>query len=192
MIVFGLDLSLLSTGVCILSGDQTSPPQIQTLTLPQPKANTQQEKIERLVSICSQLVRLAKQFNPNAVIIEAPAMNQVWQMAEIGGLHWTVRMQLFLACGIIPDVEQATKLRKHVVGSISFKFDQVTDEAGKKKKKVNYGMVPSKNGKKMRAATIKDVIEMRLKEQGLIFPSQDEMDAYVCARFGWDNLLGRS
>ena len=190
MIVFGLDLSLLATGVCILSGDKRATPTVKTLRIEQGQAKSQLEKIQRLVSTCSQLVNMTKEYQPEMIVIEAPAMNQKWQMAETGGLHWNVRVQLYLACQIVPEVEQATKLRKHVVGSISFKFDQVPDSKGKIKKKINYGTVPTKNGKKMRPATIKDVIENRLKEQGLVFPNQDEMDAYVCAKFGWDRLAG--
>jgi Holliday junction resolvasome RuvABC endonuclease subunit len=191
MIVIGIDLSLLSTGICILQGDSNASPVVNTFLVEQVQVKGEKAELDRLVSICSRIIRVVKDHPPNLVVIEAPAMNQVWQMARIGGLHYCVRMQLYLACGIVPSVEQATKLRSHVVGSISFKVDQVLDAKGKAKKKRDYGKIAGKNGK-MRPATVKDVIGMRLKDQGLTFQSQDEMDAYVCARFGWDQLAGGS
>jgi hypothetical protein len=188
MIVIGLDLSLLSTGVCILSGDGEDPV-ISSFVIPQPQAKTEKEKLERLIWISSKVIKTVKEQSPDVVVVEAPARNQVWQMAMIGEVHGQVKVQLYLACGIVPMVEQATRLRKHVVGSIARNFEKVIDSKGKIKKKVNYGMIPGKKGK-MRAATVKDVIEMRLKERDIAFASQDEMDAYVCAKFGWDHLRG--
>jgi len=185
MIVIGLDLSLLSTGVCVLTGERGTDPEIKTHCIKQSDAKSVQQKLDRLVSICSQLVKTVKEEHPDVVVIEAPAMNQVWQMAAVGELHGVVKMQLYLACGAIPLIEQATKMRKHVVGSIEFKYEKKLDSKGKTRKKVNYGTVIGKNGKP-RAATIKDVIETRLKSRGLVFATQDEMDAYVAARYGWD------
>lgn len=186
--VIGLDLSLLSTGVCIIRGDSHDKISVETSTIPQPKVKGEKEELDRLINICSSIVQTTASTRPDMVVIEAPAKNQVWQMARVGGLHYCVRMQLYLACNIVPCVEEASRLRKHVVGSIKFKFEESTNRDGKTTKKVDYGKVEGKNGR-IRKATIKDVIENRLKEQGFQFSNQDEMDAYVCARYGWDKLV---
>lgn len=187
MKVLGLDLSLKSTGICILDGDKGSTsPSLRTELFPQPKVDSVKEKIRRLVLIAERIIQLINGENPDFVIIEAPAKNQVWQAAAIGEVHGVVKVQIYLASGIVPIVKEATEMRKVVVGKIERKTVSVVGKDGKKTKKVSYGEIDGSRGKKK--ATVKDLIEIRLAEKGLKFPSQDEMDAYVAAKYCWDKI----
>ena len=188
--VIGLDLSLLSTGVCILSGDSEGKPNVTTDRIIRESTSGVAASVDRLMSISDEIIGLVYSVNPDVVIIEAVAMNQVWQAAAIGELHGVVKTDLRRKTGRFPMVEQATKMRKEIIGKLGGKFESVTVKSkGKERqtRKISYGMVPGKKGK-MRRATVKDVIESRFREQGLCFPSQDEMDAYVAARFAWNSI----
>jgi Holliday junction resolvasome RuvABC endonuclease subunit len=188
MKVVGLDLSLLSTGVCVLEGDAGCQPTHRCVLFPGEKATTIEGKVVRLESICKDIVGLVGEEAPDIVGIEAPAKSQPWQAAAIGELHGVVKLQLYLAYGIIPVIPQVNTIRKAVVGKIDRTLEEVTDGKGKKKRKWSYGRVPGKSGK-LRRATIKDVIERILGERGLLFPSHDEMDAYVVARYCWNQAV---
>ena len=187
MKVLGLDLSLRATGACILEDVGEERPRCWTTLFTQPEAKTIEERTERLCAIAGFVLSLYGKESPDLVVIEAAAKNQVYQGAAIGELHGAVRTQLFLAFGVHPAVCQATQMRKAVVGKIERKSETVTitrgKRKGKKKQVVSYGMVPGKSGR-MRRATVKDVVEQRLREWGWEFPTQDEMDAFVAAKFG--------
>lgn len=186
MKVLGLDLSLKATGICVLEGELGSEPSKRTELVPQGEAKTVEERVLRLVKITERIVSLINGENPDYIIIEAPAKNQMWQAAAIGEIHGVVKVQVYLASGKFPWVKEATEMRKAVVGTIKQVF--VThDVKGEKRRRVSYGQVPGANGK-MRRGTVKDVIETRLKERGLTFPTQDEMDAYVAAMFCWGKV----
>lgn len=186
MKVLGLDLSLRGTGICVLEGDPGEEPRHRTELVPMKEAKTVEEKVLRLVAITERIVVLVNGENPDYIIIEAPTKGQVWQQAAIGEIHGVVKVQIYLASNKIPWVKEATEIRKGVFGKIERVF--VTYEVkGKKKRRVSYGEIPGANGKKKRA-TVKDVIEAKLKERGLSFPTQDEMDAYVTARYWWGKV----
>lgn len=187
MKVLGLDLSLLSTGACVLEGELGKEPQIRTFLFPQAKASGVEARTERLVALAEDIVGLVERERPDHVIIEAPAMNQKWQAAAIGEVHGVVRVQLRLAFGVVAIVKQASQMRKAVIGTIEKVLEKTEDKKGKGKRRWSYGKVPGKSGK-MRKATIKDIIALRLKEQGFEFPNHDEMDAYVAARYCWDTV----
>lgn len=187
MKVLGLDLSLKSTGICLLSGEIGSEPIVNTELFSQPKVSEVKEKILRLIAISEKINSIIKSESPNFVIIEAPAKNQVWQAAAIGEVHGVVKTQIYQSSGIVPIVKEATEMRKGVLGKIERKTVLVVDAKGNEKRKVSYGEVDGARGKK-KQATVKDIIEIKLKERGLEFSSQDEMDAYVAARYCWGNL----
>lgn len=187
MKVLGLDLSLRSTGACILYGDGGRP-KCRTFLFAQPKASSVEERTERLCAIAEGIVELFDREKPDLVVIEAPAKDQKYQGAAIGELHGVVRSQLYLAFKIHPIVKESTQLRKAVVGTIGRKFVDYQKRNGKMGRRVDYGKVRGKSGR-MKLATIKDIVEVRLRDAGWEFPSQDEMDAYVAARFGWNKLV---
>jgi len=184
MKVLGLDLSLKGTGICVLEGDPASEPKMRTERFPQPEAKTVEERVKRLENIAEHIVQLMNGEQPDYVIIEAAAKNQVWQAAAIGEIHGVVKLQIYLATRRVPLVKEVTEMRKVVVGKIERKMVPVAGKTGKIKKQVSYGQVDGKRGKKKRA-TVKDIVEMRLAELGLKFPTQDEMDAYVAAKYCW-------
>lgn len=188
MKVLGLDLSILSTGACVLEGEPGTEPEIRTFLFPQAKATGIEERDARLEALAEDLVGLFDRERPDHVIIEAPAMNQQWQAAAMGEVHGVVRLQLRLAFGVVAIVKQATHMRKLVIGKIDKTLQEVEDKKGKKKRKWSYGKVPGKNGK-MRKATVKDRIALCLKARGLEFPNYDEMDAYVAARYCWNTIV---
>lgn len=188
MKVLGLDLSLRGTGICVLEGEPGQEPKMRTELVPQPEAKTVEERVLRLVKITERIVSLINGEEPDHIIIEAPTKGQVWQQAAIGEIHGVVKVQVYLASGKFPMVKEATEMRKVVVGTIKQVFVNYEDRNGKKKRRVSHGEILGPSGKKKRA-TVKDVIEGRLKERGLSFPTQDEMDAYVAARFCWGKVM---
>lgn len=187
MKVLGLDLSLKATGICVLEGDPGADPAIRTELIPQGEAKTVEERVLRLVRITERVVSLINGENPDYIIIEAAAKGQVWQQAALGEIHGVVKVQIYLASGKFPWVKEATEIRKGVFGKIERVFVTYKDRSGKEKRRVSYGEIPGAHGKKKRA-TVKDLIEGRLAERGLRFPSQDEMDAYVTAAFCWGKV----
>lgn len=186
MKVLGLDLSLKGTGICILEGEPGSQPTKRHERLPMDEAKTVEEKVKRLEKIAEHIVQLMNGEKPDYVIIEAAAKNQKWQAAAIGEVHGVVKLQIYLATGNVPWVKESTEMRKAVVGKIERKVIKTKDRKGKEKKQMFYGEIDGARGKKK--ATIKDIIEMRLAELGLKFPTQDEMDAYVTAKYCWDKV----
>ena len=187
--VLGLDLSLRSTGVCVLDGELDMEPRKRSLTMKRDKTSSIKESIERLISISDDINQIINDESPDIVVIEAPAKNQVWQAANIGELHGVVKIRMFERFHIVPWVEQVTKLRKAVIGHISSKREK-TKKKDKEISKVSYGLIPGKRDGKFKKATVKDIVELRLKERGLEFGSQDEVDAYICAKYAWDKLKG--
>jgi Holliday junction resolvasome RuvABC endonuclease subunit len=189
MKVLGLDLSLKGTGICVLDGDPSDPtPVMRTELVPQPEAKTVEARVLRLVAITERIVQLINGEQPDHIIIEAAAKNQVWQAAAIGEIHGVVKVQIYLACGKFPMVKEASEMRKVVVGKIERVMVSTTDEKGKVKKRASYGEIPGARKGKSKRATVKDVIEGRLAARGLKFPTQDEMDAYVAAKYCWGKV----
>lgn len=182
----GLDLSLSATGVCIVSGEKAVPDILKTYLIKTAKASGVKERILRLQTISSEICGYISEYRPDVVVIEDAARNQVYQAAAIGELHGVVKKDIFVVHGIVPVVAQATHMRSLVVGKIERSYETFTDSKGRIKKRMSYGTIPGK-GRRRKKATIKDMIEIHLKGEGLSFASQDEMDAYVCARFGWQN-----
>ena len=191
MKVLGLDLSLRATGVCLLDGEPGGERMLRTWLFSKPQVKGVEAKVRRLISIAEDLVNLVEEECPDHICIEAPAKNQKWQAAAIGEVHGVIKVQIFLATGIVPMVKESTEMRKGVIGKMDKVLEVVKskDKNGKEvsKKRWSYGTIPGKRGKPIKA-TIKDVIEQRLKERGLEFPSQDEMDAYVAAEFCWGKV----
>jgi Holliday junction resolvasome RuvABC endonuclease subunit len=190
--VMGLDLSLKATGVCTLRrvGDLSSPLRINTFFLPRESTSSVEQSIKRLNSISDEIIDIIYKEKITSVVIEAPAMNQKWQAAAIGELHGVVKLEIYRNRSIVPMVVQATKMRKAVVGSISSTRTKKNDSKGREVNEVNYGLIAGKRKGTFKKATVKDIVEQRLKEQGLSFNTQDECDAYVAARYGWNIMTG--
>ena len=189
MRVLGLDLSIKATGICILDGDGKSDLIVRTELFPQPQVKTVEARILRLVAISEKIVSAFRRDRPDHIIIEAAAKNQVWQAAAIGEVHGAVKSQIYLHTGMFPMVKEATEMRKAVVGKIERSTILVKGKNGKVKKCVSYGEIPGARKGKLKRATVKDVIEMRLAALGFKFPTQDEMDAYVAARYCFDKMI---
>ncbi len=187
--ILGLDLSLLGTGMCVLAPDGS---RLHSRIIVGPSVSDVRGRVERLIFISEIITDTAKSYNVSHIIIEAPAANQKFQAAAIGEIHGVVKTDLHRRLGVTPMVEQATKMRKAVVGKISSKRTKYVDKEGKSKTRVDYGVIPSKIGSKTKRATVKDIIEARLASLGILFDTQDEMDAYVTARFAWNLLAGKT
>lgn len=191
MKVLGLDLSLMATGVCIIDNEL-----IRTELIAQPRTKTVEDSIKRLISISDAIIRIINKEHPDHIIIEAPAMNQKWQAAAMGEIHGVIKTQIYLTTGEAPLVKQATAMRKVVVGKIERTMAPVldkngavvVDKYGKVKKTASYGYIDGAIKGKKKKATAKDIIEAVLRSRGLNFPTQDEMDAYVAAKYCWDEM----
>lgn len=184
MKVLGLDLSMKSTGICLLDGDSLDSLSVRTELFKQPSTKGVEEGVRRLLAISEKVVSLVRAESPHHVIIEAAAKNQVWQAAAMGEVHGAVKSHLLRETGIIPLVKEATEMRKVVIGKIERKMVEYTDRNGNKKRRVSYGDIVGPRGKPKRAS-VKDLIQLRLADLGLRFDTQDEMDAYVAARYCW-------
>jgi Holliday junction resolvasome RuvABC endonuclease subunit len=116
----GLDLALNFTGVAILN--ETGQVQfVKTLNngLKREKGDppiTQSEVIQRLIDVANEIVGLAKDYKVHHVGIENYAYGAKYQAHQIGEVAGLVKVQLALACGIIPEVVPPSTARKHVMG----------------------------------------------------------------------------
>jgi|SRR3990172_3057989 len=165
MLIMGLDLSLTSTGVCILSpgGDSRG-----FLGMIAPfsrvysgrfgfgvtRKEDEQTRIERLIYIAKNIVEIAKSHNVELVGIENYAFSRHGaniSSAELGGV---VKSQLLMACKIAPTMVVASAARKDLFGTLK-----------------------KKDGK------VKDQVRAKLKADGYEFKNDDEMDAFVIALF---------
>jgi hypothetical protein len=190
--VIGIDLSLRGTAICVMWGDG---PVLKhrTQMIRGKEAKNTESRIERLDEVSSEILKIASQEigERGNVIIEGAARNQAFRAAEIGEMHGSVKLTLYRELSIISVVEEATKIRKAVVGKIPRKTIEIEitkgKNKGKKKKKVSYGEIVGKGGK-VKVATVKDAIEEILKARGYLFETQDEMDAWVTAKYLYDKI----
>lgn len=165
--VMGLDLSLSSAGVCLVSprADGTGvdygtealvyAPDKSKMTKTasgKSKSLTIDQKVERLIWIRDQVQVIAQQANIAGAYIEDYAFSarssSVTGLAELGGV---VRVMLLEEFGITPIALTVSQCRKFVCG----------------------------DGKVTKALT-----QVWLKEQGLEFATDDEGDAYVVGMTG--------
>ena len=193
--IIGLDLSLKGTGYCVLDGSYQDKPVVETGLLPGREAKTTEEKILRIEEVAEGVMKiLARMENPGHIIIEAPAKGQVFQAAAIGEIHGVVKNKIYTTYGVFPYVIEASQIRKAVFGKIERKTSSKILTSGKNKGKikkfVSYGLIPGKGGK-LREATIKDIIGLRLKDMGYEFPDQDQADAFVTAFYLWKYLADK-
>lgn len=164
--VLGLDLSLSSTGMCIISaGEQDKPFRFDTQTVAfkakgatksksgRSASLTDQQKIERLMFIRDEVHAAIREFEVDEVAIEGYAFSRhsssVTGLAELGGV---VRVEILEQFGIVPMTLTVSQCRAFIVG---------------------------------RGKVTKKQAQDWLKEQDLNFGSEDEGDAYVVGLTGF-------
>lgn len=118
--VLGLDLSLRNVGVCVLTKTGAV---IRTKTLVHSMSRKkgdppigQADTIQRLLSICNEIIAIIREFKIKHVGIEGFAHNARWQSHQIGEIAGALKTQLYLGCRIIPEIVPPTSARKHVLG----------------------------------------------------------------------------
>lgn len=117
----GLDLSLQHTGVGILSRDGHV---LRHLTLDyvfdrRRKGDppiTEMERTERLIGITNDIVGIAKDFDVRWAAVEDYAYSQVNQAARLGEIGGNVKVQVYLAAGLVLEPIVASSARKIILG----------------------------------------------------------------------------
>lgn len=117
----GVDLSLQYTGVGILSPEGRV---LRKLTLDysfdrRKKTDppiSEAQRTERLIGITNDLVGLARDFKVRWFAVEDYAFSQVHQAARLGEIGGNVKVQLYLACGLVAEPIVASSARKIVLG----------------------------------------------------------------------------
>lgn len=152
--VIGLDLSVRSTGVAVLSGDGEV---IDSLTVGQKLSRkaTEREKIERLTYIAGRICEIVDTCLKGGEVlvgIERYAYGARGAQNDLAELHGAVKTSLWLRCGVVPQMVQISAARKEVLG---------------------HGLPRDK-------AKIVDLVRQRT---GNRFAGHDEADAYVVAEY---------
>jgi Holliday junction resolvasome RuvABC endonuclease subunit len=119
--VMGLDLALTNTGVVILT-EYGSLLRSYTLRYPMTRRRkndppiSEDERIERLINLTNEIVGLAKEYKVRYVALEGSAYSKQYQAHQLGEINGNVKVQLWLACKVVPTVIPPTTARKHVLG----------------------------------------------------------------------------
>lgn len=117
----GVDLALEKTGICVL----TKWGHVQrVLTLEYPLARRKKsdppimesDRIRRLVSVTNDVVGLCQDFQVRWVAIEGYAYSKRYQSHQLGEIAGNVKVQLWLAHGIVAETIPPTSARKSVLG----------------------------------------------------------------------------
>lgn len=160
--VVGLDLSVTSTGLVVLSErpDGCWEDVFRTSVGYSLKRDSKvREKIERLVVVARTVVETVRLWSPVAVGIEGYAFSRHGAVYDLAELQGVVKSQLWLGCQIEPVIVSPTMARKTVLGT---------------------GAPRGKKG-----------IARILKGLGLTFDNDDIADAYVIAKHVAMNLRKR-
>ena len=118
--VMGIDLALRYTGIVVYTRDGV--PHIWTTIinkLDRPKNAppiTQTEVVQRLIDVANEIIRIAKKYKVKHVAIENYAHKAKFQAHQMGEMAGVVKVQLALACNIVPDVVPPSTARKHTLG----------------------------------------------------------------------------
>jgi len=116
----GIDLALRKTGVVVYTRDGV-PHMWTTIVnkLDRPRSAppiTQTEVVQRLIDVSNEIIRIAKTYKVKHVAIENYAHKAKFQAHQMGEMAGVVKVQLALACNIIPDVVPPSTARKHALG----------------------------------------------------------------------------
>ena len=157
--LIGLDLSLVNTGVIVLT-EQGSLLRHNSLSFPLKRKRsdppiTEGERIERLINLTNVIVGIAKDYKVKHAAIEGYAHNKRYQAHQLGEIAGNVKVQLWLACKIIAVPVPPPTGRKHMFG---------------------YGH-PSKT----------EILEI-LRSAGIAVDNDHEADAYVVAHYLFDQM----
>ena len=152
----GLDLSVRSTGVVVLSGDGEILDSLafgQALT----RRATERERVERLIYIAERICEIVDAQRDNGasevyVGIERYAYGARGAQNDLAELHGAVKSLLWLKCGTTPTMVQISAARKEVLG---------------------HGLPKNKA----------QIVELIRQHTGHKFYCHDEADAYVVAEY---------
>ena len=125
----GLDLALRDTGVTILSERGSL---LRNISLQYHLVRkrgdppiSEAEKVERLINLTNDIVGIAKDYKVRYVALEGYAHGKRFQAHQIGEIAGNVKVQLWLARKILPEVVPPLTGRKHFFGYGKIKKDQV-------------------------------------------------------------------
>ena len=152
--VMGLDLSLTSTGVCVIKGGKV----VESISLKyKGKISTPEEKTERLIWIVGRIGRIIEENDVEEIVIEGYAHSLRFNQNVMGELHGALKVQLYLKYKIKPIIVQPTVAIKYFTGK----------------------GLPRKNKDKYKAK-IRDIVNEDLK---LNLQTIDELDAFFLAMY---------
>lgn len=180
--VIGLDMSLTSTAVAVLS-PQGEPIEFSNFGY-ELTGTDERQRIERVIGIANSVVGMVKKhcdLGKAAVGIEGYAFGKMFRREALAELQGFTKPQLFLALGVVVQPIPSGAARK--AAGIIVKQKTV-------RKKVDGKWVKEKQEK---VKPVKEQVREQLEERGLKFPpkgegGEDQMDAYVVARAMWLKL----
>jgi Holliday junction resolvasome RuvABC endonuclease subunit len=115
----GLDLSLRSTGLCVLSS-VGAPLRVASFGAPLERGSTHKQKIQRLSALTKRVLDeiepYAKEPNGVSIAIENYAFGARGAQNDLGELHGCIKLQIYHVFGIVPLIVTASSCRKIVVG----------------------------------------------------------------------------
>lgn len=128
--VMGIDLALRKTGVAVLTEEGLL---LRAFTIEHKikrakgEAITEAHKIQRLLTVTSEIMRQVEAFRVRHVALENFAYNQAHQAHQMGEMAGSLKTQLWLGQRIVPITEPATTARKHVFGHGGISKDDVLE-----------------------------------------------------------------
>jgi len=164
--VLGLDLELVNTGLVILT-DRGHILRSTTfrcpLTSTKKKKVTERDRVDRILRLANEIIGIIRNFRTKHIAIEGggASFGGKSQVLQRGGLFYVVLTQIWLACHIFPEIVTANSARKTVLG---------------------YGG----SGKNQ-----KEKVLEALALNKIIFETDHEADAYVTARWLFENTKGK-
>jgi Holliday junction resolvasome RuvABC endonuclease subunit len=115
----GLDLSLRSTGLCVLSAEG-APLRVVSFGAPLERGSSHKQKIQRLSALTKRVLDEIEPYTAIkdnfSVAIENYAFGARGAQNDLGELHGCIKLQIYHVFGVVPLIVTASSCRKVVVG----------------------------------------------------------------------------
>ena len=111
----GLDLALATVGIVVLNKNGVMIAN-KTLHYPLESSASEHEKLERLLNTTNEVVFMAKTYSVGYVSVEDFAYRMPRYAHQVGEMRGTVKVHLYLDCGIVARSIGPTEARKAVLG----------------------------------------------------------------------------
>lgn len=139
------------------------------LTSTKKRKVSERDRVDRILHLANDIIGVIRTFGVQHIAIEAggATFGAKSQAVQRGGLLYVVLTQVWLACHIFPETPTASAARKKVFG---------------------YGGSGPKSPKGVKGPSQKDRVIEALSLAGITFETDHEADAYVVARWMYENV----